>query len=100
MLEEGNMYCDGIGGGGDQDISGVKRINLGAMFALAPGPETSPAYLLPPAQLVSHETWLRCAHMLLLLLHQDKEEEEEEKEEKEEKEEEEEEVEEEVEEEL
>ena len=51
------------------------------MFALAPGPETSPAYLLPPAQLVSHETWLRCAHMLLLLLHQDKKEEEEEEEE-------------------
>ena len=51
------------------------------MFAPAPGPEMSPAYLLPPAQLVSHETWLRCAHMLLLLLHQDKKEEEEEEEE-------------------
>ena len=48
------------------------------MFAPALGPEMGPAYLLPPAQLVSHETWLRCAHMLLLLLHQDKEEEEEE----------------------
>ena len=61
-----------------------KEVNLGAMFAPAPGPETSPVYLLPPAQLVSHETWLRCAHMLLLLLHQDKEEEEEEEENKEE----------------